>query len=66
MAKGEDPVGFTSIFAAKVGIKPKRVAEIIHQVDGAIATWQTTSNDAEVPQQFGSTVMAAIKDAQRC
>lgn len=50
--------------AAKVGIKPKNVAEIVGQVENAVETWPKIANNAGVPQEFSSSVMAAMMDAQ--
>jgi len=51
--------------AAKVGIKPKRVTEIVGQVDTAVATWPSVADHLGVTPRLRSAVSKAIKDAQR-
>ena len=53
--------------ATKAGIKPKRVAEIIGEVDEFIAKWPTfaeDAEDAEVPPATQNAIMEAMTAAR--
>lgn len=51
--------------AVKAGIKPKRVAEIVGQVDSVVTTWTSVADEVGVPPKLRSAVFVAMNEAQR-
>lgn len=50
--------------ATKAGIKPKRAATIVEEVDGAVAKWLDMAKQAEVPADHRSEILTAIIEAR--
>lgn len=46
--------------AAKAGIRPSRAAEIVGEVDAAVADWTNFARVAEVPESMPRTIKAAM------
>ena len=46
--------------AAKAGIRPKRVGEIVAQVDGVVAEWEQHAQEAGVPHGLSSQIAESL------
>ncbi|MGY6634226.1 MAG: type II toxin-antitoxin system HipA family toxin [Alkalilacustris sp.] len=50
--------------AAKAGIRPKRAAEVVEQVDAAVAAWDRHAQHAEVPPNLAQQIAEAMGSAR--